>query len=566
MIFKEVYRVLKKTGSFFLNLGDTYVGGHQGGSIHGEITGDRYEDKSMIPQWSEGGRPQSKVEGWKQKCLLCMPERIMFSCISMGFILRNKIPWIKDNPMPSSVTDRFNTTWEYLYFFSKTNKTQYWVNKKTAQLVSKQPKGIKGEEGKDWEWRDCPNCNGITGETKIPKEQAETFISPRGRYHRGNKDEVCSRCKGTGRIKRSFWRGHDYFFDIDSLRVPPKTDTLARYGRNYGSPTNKYIGQDTTIIGGAKIDLRPKEFKKDDSGDPFGKEGVDWEWRQGEMEGIDPFTGEWVLFKGKIPHKLKHKGKEGMRPVSPPQGTTDQHKGIWGLTSFERKKYKGRENEITFTSAAKLAKFRDEARKKTADESFKAGSMRQSPEPGEEGAFNTKGRGPRDVIQLPTSPFSKAHFAVFPSSLVFQPILASCPKEVCSKCGLPKVRLTEIVNKVCKQWGERKSKPWFEDKREMPQKKIYESIKETTGYATCNCGEKFIPGIVLDPFIGAGTSALVSRILNKDFIGIDIKQEYCKMSEERIKDPAEIKRAVKNIKDNYPEIWQREVEGQGELF
>lgn len=41
--------------------------------------------------------------------------------------------------------------------------------------------------------------------------------------------------------------------------------------------------------------------------------------------------------------------------------------------------------------------------------------------------------------------------------------------------------------------------------------------------------------IVLDPFMGSGTTAIAAINLNRDYVGIDISPEYCKMAEERIK-------------------------------
>ncbi len=41
--------------------------------------------------------------------------------------------------------------------------------------------------------------------------------------------------------------------------------------------------------------------------------------------------------------------------------------------------------------------------------------------------------------------------------------------------------------------------------------------------------------IVLDPFIGSGTTAVASLQLNRKYIGIEIKEEYCKLAIERIK-------------------------------
>jgi DNA modification methylase len=52
-------------------------------------------------------------------------------------------------------------------------------------------------------------------------------------------------------------------------------------------------------------------------------------------------------------------------------------------------------------------------------------------------------------------------------------------------------------------------------------------------------------GIVLDPFFGAGTTGLVARQLGRNYIGIDINSEYCKIAAERLKEafPTEYKTA-----------------------
>lgn len=40
--------------------------------------------------------------------------------------------------------------------------------------------------------------------------------------------------------------------------------------------------------------------------------------------------------------------------------------------------------------------------------------------------------------------------------------------------------------------------------------------------------------VILDPFMGSGTTAVAARALQRDFIGIDISPEYCAMAEERL--------------------------------
>jgi modification methylase len=48
------------------------------------------------------------------------------------------------------------------------------------------------------------------------------------------------------------------------------------------------------------------------------------------------------------------------------------------------------------------------------------------------------------------------------------------------------------------------------------------------------CIESTTARVVLDPFIGSGSTAVAAEVLGRDWIGIDISEEYCLMAEERI--------------------------------
>ncbi len=50
-------------------------------------------------------------------------------------------------------------------------------------------------------------------------------------------------------------------------------------------------------------------------------------------------------------------------------------------------------------------------------------------------------------------------------------------------------------------------------------------------FIQCFCPEG---GIVLDPFVGSGTTAVMAKKLGRNYIGIDISKEYCDLSQERI--------------------------------
>lgn len=126
-IFREVKRVLKKEGTLWLNIGDTYWSAKGscfnpgGGKGSFEGIAKRKEAKAY-PRYRGN---KADVPNLPQKCLTMIPERLAWSLIQDGWILRNKIIWKKKNYMPSSVKDRFTNSWEYIFLFSK-NKKYYF--------------------------------------------------------------------------------------------------------------------------------------------------------------------------------------------------------------------------------------------------------------------------------------------------------------------------------------------------------------------------------------------------------------------------------------------------------
>lgn len=118
-IFDQIKRVLKPSGTCWVNLGDTY-GGHRGCLQRpgGDLD---YSKKAMGEQAFING----KLPGTKHKCLCMIPERFSIEMIERGWILRNQIIWNKPNCMPSSVTDRFTVDFEKLFFFTKSTKYNF---------------------------------------------------------------------------------------------------------------------------------------------------------------------------------------------------------------------------------------------------------------------------------------------------------------------------------------------------------------------------------------------------------------------------------------------------------
>jgi len=114
MTFREVRRVLKDDGVFWLNIGDGYTSGNRAW---------RAPDKKN-PARAMDVRPGTP-NGLKPKDLLGIPWRLAFALQDDGWYLRADIIWNKPNAMPESVKDRPTRSHEYMFMFSKSEKYFY---------------------------------------------------------------------------------------------------------------------------------------------------------------------------------------------------------------------------------------------------------------------------------------------------------------------------------------------------------------------------------------------------------------------------------------------------------
>lgn len=104
-VARGLARVLKPTGSWWLNLGDSY-------SRHNRT----------------GAPPKS---------LLLAPERLALALVEEGWVLRNKVIWAKTNSMPASVGDRLACTWEVVYLFVRAPK--YYFDLDAVRVPHRSP-------------------------------------------------------------------------------------------------------------------------------------------------------------------------------------------------------------------------------------------------------------------------------------------------------------------------------------------------------------------------------------------------------------------------------------------
>jgi DNA modification methylase len=115
-VFDEIKRVLKPTGTCFVNLGDTY--GTQSGGMAGGFTEPKYgHTETRIVK-------QPNVNMHKSLCMV--PERFAIEMVDRGWTIRNQIIWHKPNQMPSSAKDRFTVDFEKIFFFVKEPNGYYF--------------------------------------------------------------------------------------------------------------------------------------------------------------------------------------------------------------------------------------------------------------------------------------------------------------------------------------------------------------------------------------------------------------------------------------------------------
>lgn len=114
-VFREVRRVLKPDGTFWLNIGDTYSGSGRG--TNGDASVRREVNASQLHHQRPLNLPP--------KSLLGVPWRLAFALQDDGWILRRDIIWHKTNALPESVTDRCTTAHEYLFMFTKSGRYYY---------------------------------------------------------------------------------------------------------------------------------------------------------------------------------------------------------------------------------------------------------------------------------------------------------------------------------------------------------------------------------------------------------------------------------------------------------
>lgn len=138
-IFAEVKRVLKKDGTCFVNLGDSY--GTQSGNAKDIANGKNITYGDL--QYHAEIAPTNKPNGY-HKSLLNIPARFAIAMTDeLKMIQRNEIIWYKRACMPSSAKDRFTVDFEKIFFFAKEPRYKFNQQLEPAESAGRLSEGFQ---------------------------------------------------------------------------------------------------------------------------------------------------------------------------------------------------------------------------------------------------------------------------------------------------------------------------------------------------------------------------------------------------------------------------------------
>jgi len=489
-ICRQIKRVLKKTGSMYIVLGDTFFGGGHGYykyyRVRGKLVRDpKYgERRNACPDRHKLWKELAKATNYKPKCLIGIPWRVAFALIEDGWILRNDIIWHKPNAMPSSVKDRLTQTYEHIFHFVKARRYYYNLDAiREPHKTAFAPFNLRVRDVKRGK-------GGISafGKLRASNSEIESYIYPESgkfrrliqycltEYEKTTKIRMTYNHKGGKSAPTSFKSASDWNRGtretmnkiIDSLDVDEKVKSKLRtwWHDHQGHPKGKNPGD--IIL--TKHDIAVRRFPTVN--------------RKGGLGYTDPLHMKAYNKKEKnpgdvvkVPYSVQPRLKDSVEVRNlPPMGELKDYLNKWR----KKRGYTIKQVEAELKSQAPHHWFSGESYptkedwlriKKLLqfDEKYDNQMMKVFLKPAKK-QNHPKGKNPGDFWSICTKPFKGAHFAVYPEEICVRPIKSSCPPD----------------------------------------------------------------GVVLDPMCGSGTTLVVAKKLGRRFVGIEINPQYCEMARKRL--------------------------------
>lgn len=166
-VLDECWRVLRKDGTCWWNLGDSYngVGTHHGSNN----PGISQSAKRQQAEWT------TKEPSLKPKDLCLVPHRFVLAAQARGWWIRSDIIWAKPNPMPESCTDRPTDAYEHIFLMTKAK--HYWYDAEAVREKVQPESLIRAESG----WNPTQVKDGFRNEGEPTDRMGERWVNPSGR-------------------------------------------------------------------------------------------------------------------------------------------------------------------------------------------------------------------------------------------------------------------------------------------------------------------------------------------------------------------------------------------------
>lgn len=225
-VFAEVRRVLKKDGTAWVNLGDSYATG---------TTADRKQSKNPgvganCPEAQNSVPRVGTPHGCKTKDLVGIPWMVAFALRADGWYLRSEITWCKKAPMPESVTDRPTSATEKVFLLSKSD--HYYYNAEAVRtppseaMLKQVAEGYNGEALKGFETNGVQNASSVKARIINGARKRIDKQSGHSRRHAGFNDRWNNLTKAEqmacGANMRNYWLlGPEPFLEEHFAAYPP---------------------------------------------------------------------------------------------------------------------------------------------------------------------------------------------------------------------------------------------------------------------------------------------------------------------------------------------------------
>ena len=274
-VFREVWRVLKPTGTVWLNLGDSYATSYPGvryQNLDRYSAADGYGRRGGGHKLSNNPSGRPPLGGLKPKDLAGIPWRVAFALQDDGWYLRSDIIWSKPNPMPESVTDRPTKAHEYIFLLTKEEHYHYDADAirepHTQESLQRYFRESSYDGSKPYAMKGRPSGHGIR------KHDGQTTAGNGSKMggHSGNfADDGTPTSNPLGRNKRTIWEittqpyPDAHFATFPEALVEPCILAGCPSG---GTVLDPFAGSGTTLVVAQKLgrkaigtDINPEYLK-----------------------------------------------------------------------------------------------------------------------------------------------------------------------------------------------------------------------------------------------------------------------------------------------------------------